>query len=93
MNPYMSPAAKARRSARGRRQAGAWSAKAGPVTVTSTDPVTGVRSWPARLATTCYWCATRIDLGQPIARLSLSARDGWYGCPDCVAAARPARPP
>lgn len=93
MNPYRTPAGEARRAARQARQERAWVAKAGPVVVSVTDPATGVRSWPARIATRCYWCSARIEIGQPLARLSVSARDGWYGCPECVTAARKDRPP
>jgi hypothetical protein len=80
---------KARAAARARRQSYAWAAQSGPVETTATT-VAGVpvRTWPAKIAARCYWCPRTINLGEPIARLSVSARDGWYGCPECVAAAR-----
>ena len=84
---------RARAAARARNQASGWAARSGPV-VTSVTTILGVpvRSWPAKIAARCYWCTLTINLGEPIARLTVSANDGWYGCPECVAAAR-AKPP
>jgi hypothetical protein len=95
MTLFRTPQAAQRRVNGRRRQEASWSAKAGPV-VTSTRAVAAVvRSWPAVLAASCYWCLGRIEIGEPIARLSAATGDGVYGCPPCVQAAREAqaRPP